>query len=162
MGNAFNWCQCISLVPNGYSADIVKTSEGVVREAGAGICPWCLCRPQALGTEAVSDCALSLTEPELMQGFAVFLKQKCRRRWLIPKSLPSFEQRKCTSLVLCLPKFLPEQVTAFKKLYPAILFRKAVFKNNHLLLESFGETFWPVGLSLSFKTQLSISKAAHE
>lgn len=48
-------------MPNGHSADHVKTS-GVVGEAGAGICTWCLCRPQALGTEAVSDCALSLTE----------------------------------------------------------------------------------------------------
>lgn len=158
MGNAFNWCQWISPVPNGHSADTVKTNEGAVGEAGAGICPWCLCRPQALGTAAVPDCALSLTEPEL----SAFLRKKCRRRWLIPKSLPSFEQRKCISLALCLPKFLPEQVTALKGFYPAILFRKAVFKNNHLLLQSFGETFWPVGFSLSFKTQLNISKATHE
>lgn len=133
MGNAFNCCQGISLVPNGHSADPVKTS-GVEGEAGAGICPWCLCRPQVLGTEAVSDCALSLTEPEPVQSFSVFLKQKCRRRWLIPKSLPCSKQRKCISLALCLPRFLPEQVTAFKGLYPAILSRKAVFKNNHLLL----------------------------
>lgn len=161
MGNAFNYCQCISLVPNGHSADPVKNS-GVVGEAGAGICPRCLCRPQALGTEAVSDCALSLTELEPMQGFSEFLKQKCRRRWLIPKPLLSSEQRKCISLALCLPKFLPEQVTGSKGLYSAILFRKAVFKNNHLLLQSFGETFGPIGLSLSLKTQLSISKAARE
>lgn len=154
MGNAFNCCQCISLVPNGHSADPVKTS-GAGGEAGAGICPWCLCRQRPLEQE------LCLTVLLVWQSKSLCLSQT-NVEMANPKSLPSSEQRKCIPLAWCLPKFLPEQVRAFKGLYPAILFRKAVFKNNHLLLQSFGETFWPVGLSLSFRTQLNVSKAAHE
>jgi len=76
--------------------------------------------------------AFSPTELEFGQGFSVFLEQKCIRRLLFPKSILSFQQRKCVTLASYFPKYLQGQGTAAKEHYPQIIFTKTIFKNYHL------------------------------